>query len=234
MALVMYDLDGTLIDTAGEIAQAVNLTMQDFGLSAVDEMDVRAWIGNGMGWLMQQVCTAKQHETALSWDAMMQRFSVHYEASAGTTSALYPFVLETLNKVKKAGIKQAVITNKEKLFTDRILNRHGLGQMFDLVVCGDSLAVKKPDAGVIHHCLEVLQEMPACSLFVGDSEIDIATARNAGIMCWAVPYGYNQGRPIVQAQPDCMVEDIRGVPDYFRLRGHASNLTPAWTLFESG
>lgn len=234
MALVMYDLDGTLIDTAGEIAAAVNLTMRDFGLGAVAEEDVRAWIGQGMGWLMRQVCAAKQHDGALPWDTMMQRFSTHYEASAGTTSTLYPFVLSTLKQAQRAGIKQAVITNKEKRFTDRILDRHGLGRMFDLVVCGDTLAVKKPDAAVIDHCLEVLQEMPASSLFIGDSEIDIATARNAGVTCWAVPYGYNQGRPIAQAQPDYMVEDIRGVPEYFRQRDHVPHSAPLRLPFESG
>lgn len=227
MALVMYDLDGTLIDTVGEIAQAVNLTMQDFGLNPVDETDVRAWIGHGMGWLMQQVCAAKRHESAIARDSVMERFVVHYEARAGTTSSLFPFVAETLNKVRSMGIRQAVITNKEKRFTDRILDRHGIAHLFDLVVCGDSLTIRKPDPGVIHHCLRVLQQTPEASLFVGDSEIDIATAKNAGIVCWAVPYGYNRGRPIAQAQPDYLVEDIRGVPDYFRQRDYASDLAAA-------
>ena len=215
MALIMYDLDGTLIDTAGEIAQAVNLTMQDFGLDAIDETQIRDWIGQGTGWLMRQAWAAQEGPSReISSDAVMQRFSHHYDVCAGTSSQLYPFVRETLNKVKVLGVKQAVITNKEKRFTERILDCHGLGKMFDLVISGDTLAVKKPDAAVIQHCLEILQETPANSLFVGDSEIDMATAKNAGIVCWAVPYGYNCGRPIAEARPDRLVADIRAVPDY--------------------
>jgi phosphoglycolate phosphatase len=224
MALVMYDLDGTLLDTADEIAQAVNLTLNEFGLKSVSVDQVRNWIGHGTGWLMkraweEQKDSADSAIDSLSdadWDKVMQRFVHHYESTAGTTSTPFPFVLETLRKARDYGVKQAVVTNKERRFADRILEKHGLTDQFDMVICGDSLSVKKPNPAVITHCLNTLGATQGESLFIGDSEIDISTAKAAGVLCWAVPYGYNLGRPIADAMPDRIVPDIREVPNFFR------------------
>lgn len=220
MALVMYDLDGTLLDTADEIAQAVNLTLNEFGLESVSVDQVRNWIGHGTGWLMKRAWEEQKGSAdAVSdadWDKVMKRFVHHYEATAGTTSTPFPHVLETLRKARDYGVKQAVVTNKERRFADRILEKHGLTDQFDLVICGDSLSVKKPNPAVITHCLNTLGATQGESLFIGDSEIDVSTAKAAGVMCWAVPYGYNLGRPISEAMPDRIVPDIREVPNFFR------------------
>lgn len=216
MALVMYDLDGTLLDTAAEILEAVNLTLQEFNHSLVTEEEVRRWIGQGTGWLMQTAWKESTGPEASSWDAVMARFIYHYEATAGTSSTAFPFVIETLQKARDYGIKQAIVTNKERRFTDRVLEKHGLTDAFDLIICGDSLTVKKPHPDVIHHCLMALDETAAASLFVGDSQTDVSTAKAAGVICWAVPYGYNHGRPIEETMPDRVVPDIRDVPNYFR------------------
>ena len=216
MALVMYDLDGTLLDTASEIAQAVNATLTEFGHAQVSLEQVRSWIGQGTGWLMQVAWKSTDGPEADSWDAVMARFIHHYEATAGTTSSFFPHVADTLQKARAYGVKQAIVTNKERRFTERVLEKHGLSAAFDLIVCGDSLKVKKPNPDVIHHCLTMLDETAGASLFVGDSETDVSTARAAGVTCWAVPYGYNHGRPIEDAMPDRVVPDIRDVPAYFR------------------
>jgi len=216
----MYDLDGTLLDTADEIAQAVNLTLNEFGLESVSVDQVRNWIGHGTGWLMKRAWEEQKGSAdAVSdadWDKVMKRFVHHYEATAGTTSTPFPHVLETLRKARDYGVKQAVVTNKERRFADRILEKHGLTDQFDLIVCGDSLSVKKPNPAVITHCLNTLGATQGESLFIGDSEIDVSTAKAAGVMCWAVPYGYNLGRPISEAMPDRIVPDIREVPNFFR------------------
>ncbi len=216
MAVVMYDLDGTLLDTASEIAQAVNLTLEEFGCEPVTEDAVRNWIVHGPGWLMKRAWEASRGDSAVSWETVMSRFIHHYEATAGTTSKPFPHVLETLKKARDYGVKQAVVTNKESRFTERVLEKHGLKDSFDLVICGDSLSVKKPDPGVIDHCLHELGATRGEALFIGDSEIDVSTARAAGVVCWAVPYGYNLGRPIEDAMPDRIVPDIRDVPNFFR------------------
>jgi phosphoglycolate phosphatase len=212
----MYDLDGTLLETAGEIAQAVNLTLKDFNHGSVSQEQVRSWIGHGTGWLMKTAWQHTQDPDVEPWDDVMARFIHHYEATAGTTSTMFPYVLETLQKARDYGVKQAIVTNKERRFTDRILEKHGLQNAFELVICGDSLAVKKPNPAVIDHCLATLGATHGESLFIGDSEIDVSTAKAAGVVCWAVPYGYNMGRPIADAMPDRIVPDIREVPNYFR------------------
>ncbi len=216
MALVMYDLDGTLLDTAAEITEAVNRTLQEFGHELVDETQVRDWIGHGTGWLMKTAWLHTQGPLDAPWDKVMERFVQHYEATAGTCSTMFPHVLETLQRTRDYGVRQAIVTNKERRFTERVLERHGLADAFDIVICGDSLPVKKPDPGVIDHCLAQLGAAPGEALFIGDSEIDVSTARAAGVVCWAVPYGYNLGKPIADAKPDRIVPDIRDVPTFFR------------------
>ena len=216
MMLVMYDLDGTLLDTASEITEAVNRTLCEFNLESVTEEDVRIWIGHGTGWLMERAWEKKLGSKSIPWPKVMERFTEHYEATAGTSSTAFPKVIETLNKVQSMGILQAIITNKETKFTKKVLEKHHLQNFFKLVVCGDTLTVKKPNPQVIKHCIQTLSIPAPKSLFVGDSEIDIATAKAAGIVCWAVPYGYNHGRPIAMANPDRLVPDISDIPNYFR------------------
>jgi phosphoglycolate phosphatase len=212
----MYDLDGTLLDTASEIAEATNLTLKEFDLQTVSENQVRDWIGHGTGWLMKRAWEEQKGSDKANWDEVMARFIHHYEATAGTTSVPFPFVLETLRKARDYGLKQAVVTNKETRFTNRILEKHGLTNLLDMVVCGDTLSVKKPNPAVIQHCLDTLGVAQGEALFVGDSSIDMATAKAAGVLCWAVPYGYNLGRPIEETLPDRIVPDIREVPNFFR------------------
>ncbi|WP_137719119.1 HAD-IA family hydrolase [Methylobacillus flagellatus] len=212
MALVMYDLDGTLIDTAGELADAVNLTLAAYGQPAVEEQQVRAWIGHGAARLMQQ---AQQMQPDIASDALMARFKANYRQVLGSRSQLFPMVETTLQLLKSAGVKQAIITNKEAAFTDQLLRQHDLLQYFDLVLSGDSLDFRKPDRRVIDHCLTQLRVSAVDSLFVGDSATDIATARNAGVNCWVVPYGYNGGRDVRLDQPDRVIADISEVASLF-------------------
>lgn len=212
--LVMYDLDGTLLDTASEIAAAVNLTLAEFGAESVDESQVRAWIGYGAAKLIEEAWRTMKPGARL--DDVMATFSRHYCEIVGKSSQPFPHVMETLKKVKALGIKQAVITNKESSFTQRVLEKHGMTDLFDLVVSGDTLPVRKPDPAVIRHCLQTLHQTPECSLYVGDSDIDIATAKAAGVACWAVPYGYNFGHDIRQAGADRLIDDLRAVHDYLQ------------------
>ncbi|MFM8465404.1 MAG: HAD-IA family hydrolase, partial [Burkholderiaceae bacterium] len=143
-------------------------------------------------------------------------FVMHYERTAGTHSPAFPHVLDTLNRAREAGVKQAIVTNKESRFTARVLEQHGLADAFDMIICGDSLPVKKPNPAVIDHCLAQMGASAGEALFVGDSAIDVATAKSAGVVCWAVNYGYNLGNPIEDSMPDRVISDIRDVPGFFR------------------
>jgi phosphoglycolate phosphatase len=217
MSLVIFDLDGTLIETAGEIGLAVNRTLAEFDAGTVSDADIRRWIGHGTGWLMKQAWSDKVGDPdQTNWEAVMSRFIHHYFETAGTQSHPYPHVMETLRKLNALGVQCAILTNKEGRFTERVISAHGLDQgQFSRVISGDTLPTKKPHPGGIHHLMAELGETAGTTLFVGDSEIDVATAKAAGVMCWAVPYGYNHGRPISQADPDRIVDDIRPVATYF-------------------
>lgn len=218
MALVMYDLDGTLIDTASEIALAVNATLIQYEFDVVTENQVKAWIGHGTVWLMQQAWPNKcDIHVEARWNTVMENFMQHYKSVVGTISRPYPTALETVVKLKKQGIKQAIVTNKEEPYTSKILAQHNMNGLFDLLISGNSLPYKKPNPAVVEYCLEALGETKENSLFVGDSEIDIATAKNAGVTCWVVPYGYNAGREIANANPDKMIDNISKVSRFFNL-----------------
>lgn len=216
MALVMYDLDGTLIDTAGEIAMAVNATLSQYGHETVSEAQVTLWIGHGTARLMQQAWPDKSDiQIADTWKVVMNSFMQHYSRVVGTESQPFPYVIQTLANLKQLGIKQAVVTNKEQPYTNKILAQHNMDSFFEIVVAGNSLPYKKPNAAVIEHCLQLLGECKQKSLFVGDSEIDVTTARNAGVTCWVVPYGYNAGRDIKSANPDRLINSLDEVPQFF-------------------
>ena len=212
----MYDLDGTLIDTAGEIAMAVNTTLNQYGYETVSEKQVTLWIGHGTAWLMQQAWPDKSDiEVARTWKVVMESFMQHYNSVVGSESKPFPYAIQTLTSLKQQGIKQAVVTNKEQPYTSKILAQHNMESFFDMVVAGNTLPYKKPNAAVIKHCLQSLDEHKETSLFVGDSEIDVTTAKNAGVTCWVVPYGYNAGRDIRSANPDRLINCLDEVPQFF-------------------
>ena len=114
---------------------------------------------------------------------------------------------ETLATLRDRGVKLAVVTNKEGRYTATVLNAHQITSLLDRVVCGDTLSTKRPDPAGIQSCLAQFGVPPNRALFVGDSSIDVATARNAGVAVWALPYGYNMGQPIEACSPDRVIAD---------------------------
>jgi|SRR5690554_4723316 phosphoglycolate phosphatase len=213
--LVIYDLDGTLLDTVGEISAALNLALADFGSAPVDEDQVRAWVGYGTARLIEQACEASA--ILVTQEQLLNRFTLHYQNTVATDSKLFPYVLETLQRVRALGVKQAVVTNKDAQFTSRLLRQYAMEELFDLVISGDSLPIRKPDPGVVRYCLESLQETPENSLYVGDSVVDVAAAHGAGVSCWLVPYGYNGGRDIADSCADRVIDDLRDVYTYLQV-----------------
>lgn len=212
--LVLFDLDGTLIETGPEIADAVNDTLGELQLAPVDEAQVARWIGHGTRELLIQ---ALAHRRGVAADAVRQasdfadiesRFAAHYGRRCGTRSRLYPHVRQVLTELRAARVRLVVVTNKESAYTERVLASHQLADAFDRVISGDTLPVKKPNPLAVQDCLQRFAVAPARALFVGDSAIDVATARAAGVPVWCVPYGYNAGEPIAESQPDRIIPDF--------------------------
>ncbi len=211
--LVMFDLDGTLIETAPEICDAVNDTLRHFEMAEVTQQQVNDWIGHGTRELLIQALaySGKTDVAAVrASDSLVLRaaeFDKHYQRRCGTRSHLYPQVRETLVALRAQGVKLAVVTNKEGRYTATVLDAHQLMPLLDSVVSGDTLPTKKPDPAGIHSCLAAFGVPRQRALFVGDSSIDVATARNAGVAVWALPYGYNMGQPIADCAPDRVIAD---------------------------
>lgn len=213
--LVLFDLDGTLIETAPEICDAVNDTLAQFGLPPVAQAQVDRWIGHGTRELLVQTLAHARGTSvdavraAADLPAIAQAFDGHYQRRCGTRSQPYPHVPEVLQALRGHGVRLAVVTNKEGRYTRTVLQAHGLQPLFDRVVSGDTLPTKKPDPAGVLSCLAEFAVPPARALFVGDSSIDVATARNAGVPVWALPYGYNMGQPIEACGADRVIADFR-------------------------
>lgn len=211
---VMFDLDGTLVQTDFEIADAVNDTLAAQGLPAVAQQQVVRWIGQGTRELLvqalasaQQVSVAAVHASD-DLPARVAEFDHHYARRCGTNSQLYPQVREVLTELQAQGVRLALVTNKEARFTHQVLQAHALTAHFEQVVSGDTLPTKKPDPAGIALCLAAWQLPAQRTLFVGDSSIDVATARRAGVPVWALPYGYNMGQPIADCGPDRVIDTL--------------------------
>ena len=212
--LIMFDLDGTLIETAPEICDAVNDTLLHFGLPSLEQEQVAGWIGHGTRELLVQAAAhvrglalheARQSAEMPQWTIEFDR---HYQRRCGSRSQLYPQVRKVLQSLRERGVRLAVVTNKEERFTQALLAAHGLAPLFDRVVSGDSLPSKKPDPAGIESCLHEFGVSVERALFVGDSSIDAQTARNAGVPVWLLPEGYNMGQPVEACRPDRIIRDF--------------------------
>jgi phosphoglycolate phosphatase len=193
MQAVLFDLDGTLIDTAPELAAALNLALRRAALPAVATEQVRAWIGDGTRALLAKALRAggvAEDDVGACVSSLWPGFEYDYAQACGQLSVLYPGTRRMLERINGAGIQVGLVTNKETEFAHRLLVRHDLNACFDLLVCGDTLAVRKPDPAMLTHALQALQCEPADALFVGDSALDVRTARAAGVPVWAVSHGY--------------------------------------------
>ena len=209
-----FDLDGTLVETAPEIADAVNDTLCYFDRPEVSQQQVNDWIGHGTKELLIQALASVTHapvasvRTGHDLQQALPIFDRYYQARCGTRSHLYPHVREVLAALRARGCKLAVVTNKEGRYTDTVLRVHDLHEAFDVVVSGDSFPFKKPDPTSVVDCLSRWGLKASQALFVGDSSIDAATARNAGVPVWLLPYGYNMGESVQACAPDRVIDDF--------------------------
>ena len=217
LRLVLFDLDGTLVDTAPEIADAVNDTLAQCGLPLVRQQQVNDWIGHGTRTLLIEALASAQGRAveAVRTDPDLPRmagiFDGHYQQRCGTRSQPFHHVIEALDGLRERGVHLAVVTNKEGRYTDTVLRAHGLHTRFDAIISGDTLPTKKPDPAGVAQCLAQFNVPAAQALFVGDSSIDAATARHAGVAVWLLPYGYNMGQAVESCRPDRVIPDMRAV-----------------------
>jgi phosphoglycolate phosphatase len=191
---VIFDLDGTLMDTACEIDAALARTFLELGVPRLATPDVVALIGRGVRSLVERAL-AMQAARGVELDAAVHRFEAHYAQLVGTEAGLFPGVAEGLELLRRTQRTLGVVTNKPRYFTERLLARAGVASHFVAVVAGDDGIRRKPAGDMLEAACTKMGSRPGETLMLGDSDNDVLAARAAGCPVWCVPYGYNEGRP---------------------------------------
>lgn len=210
MKAALLDLDGTLLDTAPDLAAAANAMLAERGLAPLPAHLVREFIGQGIGplvWRCLSVAAGVPPEEGL-FEGALERFGAHYERLNGAAAAVFPGVVEGLERLRAARLRLACVTNKARRFTLPLLERTGLAQFFDAVVTSDDAGVRKPHPGLFLHACERLGAAPEETVVIGDSANDAEGARAAGCRVLLVPYGYREGRELRDIACDGVVASI--------------------------
>jgi phosphoglycolate phosphatase len=203
--LLMFDLDGTLVDTCRDITNALNYALNFYGLNSLTVEDTKKLVGEGLTKLVEKVLGNEKDRLL---DDALGKFLDYYSEHTADYSHEYPYVRETLERL--TGYKKAVISNKRESLSIRLLDLLGLVKYFDLVVGSDTTSEKKPSAVPVIYVLQRLGVSAADALMIGDSNYDIEAARKAGVRTIAVTYGY-RGRQYL-ADADFVIDSFGSLP----------------------
>jgi len=213
---VLVDLDGTLLDTAADLAVAANAMLRELQRPELPEATIRSYIGRGVPNLVKRCLAGRMDaadEPSPAPALALEIFQKHYHASNGCYSTIYPGVTEGLEKFKAQGLKLACITNKAEAFALPLLERSGLLRHFEAVVSGDMLPRHKPDPMQLVWACGRFDIRPHQMLLIGDSLNDAKAARAAGCPVFIVPYGYNEGEDVRNLDCDAIVSSLEDAAD---------------------
>ena len=206
---VLFDLDGTLLDTLPDLHAAANGLRRDFGLADLPLEAIASYIGRGIPNLVKRVLAGSMDvpDGPPPTDGLTS-FRAHYERENGRNVRCYPGVIDGLEMLKAKGIPLAVITNKAEAFTLPLLEMTGLAGYFVVVVGGDVLPKNKPDPMALVWACGRIGVSPAHALFIGDSINDLKAGRAAGCPVFLLPYGYNEGGDVHDLDCDAIVPTV--------------------------
>jgi phosphoglycolate phosphatase len=203
----IIDLDGTLVDTLGDFAAALNLMLDALGLPRVETAVVERFIGKGSEHLIRETL-AHVGASPVLYPQAWEHYQHAYRGLNGRHAKVYPGVVDGLASLRAAGLRLACLTNKPGEFARELLAAKGLASCFELVFGGDAFERRKPDPLPLRRTCEALGLASAEVLMVGDSGNDAAAARAAGCAVVLVTYGYNHGEPIRSVDADGYVESL--------------------------
>lgn len=204
--LVIFDLDGTLLDTAPDLVASLNHTIAAADLAPVTYADLTHLVGQGARVMIRRAFELRGRTIDdVSTEPLLQRFLAHYKREMPGASKPYPGLIEALDRLADAGMRLAVCTNKQEDLAVPLIERLGLSERFMTITGGDTFAVRKPDARHILGTIEKAGGDPSAAVMVGDSINDILAARNAGIPSIAVTFGYSDV-PVATLDPNHVVE----------------------------
>jgi len=213
--LILVDVDGTLVDSVPDLAYCVDQMMLQLDLPERGEASVRQWVGNGVEKLVQRAlgdCLDAKVDAELLEKAMPVFWSL-YEDNICVRSCLYDGVVEGLEYMRDEGYRLGCVTNKARSFTIPLLEQIGIDEFFELAICGDDTANKKPDPLPLLTAAKQMNVDPDQSLMLGDSRSDVRAARAAGFQVICMSYGYNHGEDIRRYDPDAVIDSMAELKD---------------------
>ncbi len=220
---VLFDLDGTLLDTANDIALALQRALADRGMPAPSPQQVRLMIGRGAPLLVERAAKALDLPLDVAAKAqVLDGFFHHYgqmQERNESAAQAYDGVLPALQQLHAAGVPLGVVTNKQQVFAQALLKMRGMAAWFQVVVGGDTCERRKPDPQPLQFAAAQLNSLPAHTLMVGDSVNDVTAAQAAGMHVACVPYGYNEGQDPRQLPADVHLDSLAELPALLGLRG---------------
>ncbi len=211
MQLLIFDLDGTLIDSALDLALSVNATRRHMGLPELDLDLISSYVGDGAPVLIRRVMGPEASEETVQ--AALEFFLAFYRIHALEHTKLYAGVREPLEELYRRGKTLSVLTNKPVRISADILAALGLGDKFFRVYGGNSFELKKPDPIGVTTLMSETGIGPSETMLIGDSHVDMQTARNAGVAACGVTWGF-QRELMLAEQPDLVIDDMRQLLDY--------------------
>ena len=210
--LIIFDLDGTLIDSVPDLAISINLMLQELKHAEFSESSIRQWVGNGALTLVKRALSGsvKIDETLDSKvvENALEVFLKAYSQNLATSTKTYPNVATTLKSLKEKNYKLAIVTNKPFAFVEPLLEKLELNNIFELILGGDSLKEKKPSPMPLLHVCKKFEVSIEESIMIGDSNNDILSANACGMQSIGVTYGYNYGESIDIYNPTTTVDDF--------------------------
>jgi len=216
--LLMFDFDGTLIDSVADLTAAVNVMMQQLDRDPYPLEMIKTWIGNGASMLVKRALSGDiQVDESLSTSEIQEAerlFLAAYEALDCSQTIAYPDVTLGLNQLHHAGFTLALVTNKPIRFVPKIINYFGWSPLFSNLIGGDSLPQKKPDAAPLLHTCQTLNIDPKNAVMIGDSINDILAGKNAGIDTIGLSYGYNYDQDIRDCNPNFVFDDFTALTEF--------------------
>lgn len=209
---VVFDLDGTLVETAGDLHLVLVEILAERGLDAPPLDQVRGMIGDGARVLIQRALETigAPHDAALI-EALFDRFRARYAKEPCRASSLYPGAKELLGQLADKGIRLGMCTNKPQAATDGLLRTLGIADRFAAVIGGDAIQARKPNPQHLAAVIEAMGGSPDRSVMVGDSRNDLLTARGLDVRCILVSFGYTD-TPARELGADAVVDDLHDVP----------------------
>lgn len=202
---VVFDLDGTLLNTLEDLTNAVNAALRESGFPERTMPQVRTFVGNGVGMLMRRALPAGFECDEEAYAEVLQAFKSHYSRHNNDTTQPYPGVMDMLRTLHKAGVRMAIVSNKNDPNVQALTQLHFAGLM-DLAVGEREGMRRKPHPDALNQALQTLGETPEHALYVGDSGVDVWTARNAGVRCASVCWGFHSAQELRREGADTLIQ----------------------------